>query len=200
MHMASIPQITLAIVMLCWLAFAGAFIFRKKASAAVEKKRDNAAMLGIALEAIGYALVWTFRRPTETPIVESGLLLEIAVGLLTTGLAIASAWMMIAAVRTLGKHWAVAARLVEGHKLITGGPYSIVRNPIYTGMFGMMVATGLAVSYWWTLPPAIVAFWFGTMLRVRTEEKLLREAFGAEFEEYVQRVPALLPGLVRKST
>jgi protein-S-isoprenylcysteine O-methyltransferase Ste14 len=31
------------------------------------------------------------------------------------------------------------------------------------------------------------------MFRIRGEEKLLREAFGKEFEEYAMHVPALLP-------
>lgn len=103
--------------------------------------------------------------------------------------------MVLAAVRTLGKQWSVAARLVENHTLVTTGPYGIVRNPIYTGMFGMMLATGLAISYWWILPPAIVLFWFGTMVRIRREENLLHEAFGNEFEQYSRRVPALVPFL-----
>ncbi len=195
MESNAISTVVLAIVMLCWLVFAGAFIFRKRPPATTEKKRDNTAMLGIALEALGFVLVWNFRRPMKTPIVESDIIVEIALALLASGLAIASVWMILAAVRALGKQWAIAARVVEGHNLITEGPYSIVRNPMYTGMFGMMIATGLAVSYWWTLPPAIVAFLFGTMLRVRTEEKLLRETFGNEFEEYIRRVPALLPRL-----
>jgi len=33
------------------------------------------------------------------------------------------------------------------------------------------------------------------VIRVRSEEKLLRAAFGAEFEEYASRVPAVLPGV-----
>jgi len=31
---------------------------------------------------------------------------------------------------------------------------------------------------------------------VRSEEKLLREAFGREFEEYAQKVPAVIPFLI----
>ena len=99
----------------------------------------------------------------------------------------------MSAVRTLGKQWAIAARLVEGHKLITEGPYGWVRNPIYTGM--LLLATGLAVSRWIALPAAIALFGMGTVIRVRSEEKLLREAFGEEFEQYTRRVPAVLPGI-----
>jgi len=49
----------------------------------------------------------------------------------------------MAAVQRLGKQWSIAARVTEDHELVTEGPYRIVRNPIYTGMFGMMVATAI---------------------------------------------------------
>jgi protein-S-isoprenylcysteine O-methyltransferase Ste14 len=62
-------------------------------------------------------------------------------------------------------------------------------------MFGMLLATGLAVSYWFSLLAAIVVFFVGTIIRVRSEEKLLREQFGSEFEAYAERVPAMLPGV-----
>ena len=182
-------------VMFCWIGFAAVFLLRKKPPGSPETKRNNIAMLGLALEAVGYAIVWTGRRQVETPIAPIGLTLQIALALITIATSIGSVWLVVAAVRTLGKQWAVAARLVEGHRLVTDGPYRIVRNPIYLGMFGMMIATGLAASRWESLLVAIVVFWIGTKLRIAGEEKLLREAFGEEFEEYVQRVPALLPHL-----
>ena len=38
-------------------------------------------------------------------------------------------------------------------------------------------------------------FAIGMVIRVRSEEKLLRAEFGDEFEEYAKRVPAVLPGI-----
>jgi protein-S-isoprenylcysteine O-methyltransferase Ste14 len=64
-------------------------------------------------------------------------------------------------------------------------------------MFGMLIVSGLAVSRWQALPAAIVVFLFGTAIRIRTEEALLREAFGAKFDEYASRVPAFFPRLTR---
>jgi protein-S-isoprenylcysteine O-methyltransferase Ste14 len=98
-------------------------------------------------------------------------------------------------VRTLGKQWSLAARVLEGHDLITSGPYSVVRNPIYTGMFGMLLATGLAISHWIGLLIAVIVFSIGTAIRVRSEEKLLRGAFGEKFEAYARKVPAVVPFL-----
>jgi protein-S-isoprenylcysteine O-methyltransferase Ste14 len=43
------------------------------------------------------------------------------------------------------------------------------------------------------LPLALLLFGAGTAVRVRSEERLLREVFGAQYEEYARRVPALLP-------
>ncbi len=190
-----IPTIVFASVMICWMIFAGVFIFRRKPSAAAttERKRVRASLYGIALQVVAYTLAWTVRRKYFTPIAPLGLWLEIALGILTVALAIASAWLVEAAVRTLGKQWSFAARLVEEHKLVTEGPYNLVRNPIYTGMFGMLIATTLAVTHWVAILPALIIFYIGTLIRVRSEEKLLREAFPTEFDDYARRVPAILP-------
>jgi protein-S-isoprenylcysteine O-methyltransferase Ste14 len=121
--------------------------------------------------------------------------LEIALAVFTILVAVGSVWFVSSAIKTLGEQWSLAARLIEGHKLITEGPYRLVRNPIYTGMFGMLLATGLAVSHWVGLLIAIVVYAVGTVVRVRSEEKLLRGAFGAEFDSYARRVPAVIPFL-----
>jgi protein-S-isoprenylcysteine O-methyltransferase len=178
-----------------WFLFGGLFLFHKKPPKAPESKRDRVSLVGIVLQGIAYALVWSFRRPWSVALFPMPVPLQVALAAFTVGLAGASVWIVSAAVRTLGKQWAFAARLVEEHKLITEGPYGFVRNPIYTGMLGMLVATGLAVSHWVGLLAALVLFNIGTAIRVRSEEKLLRGAFGTEFEAYARRVPAVFPRL-----
>jgi protein-S-isoprenylcysteine O-methyltransferase Ste14 len=192
-----IALITLGAVVLCWLAFAGVFIFRRKPPKQPEAKRDRLSLLGIGLQMCAYALVW-FQAPGKLflpPVAALSGSAGIALSVCTVALAVGSVWLVAAAVVTLGKQWAFAARLVEGHKLITAGPYRFVRNPIYTGMLGMLVATGLATEHWKQLIVAVVLFMVGLVIRVRSEEKLLRAAFGKEFEEYAARVPAVLPGI-----
>lgn len=191
------PTLAFGVVMLSWLAFVGVFasFLRKKAPSAPDSKRERTSIIGIALQGVSYAIVWTLRRPPFSPIVSAGKSAEIALAILTMTVAIGSVWFCSAAVRTLGKQWSITARVLEGHKLITEGPYSVVRNPIYTGMFGMLLATGLAISHWLGLLIAIVVFAAGTAIRVHSEEKLLREAFLEEFESYARRVPAVVPFL-----
>ena len=190
------PTAAFVVMVLSWVAFVIVFATQKKAPSSPDKTRDPISILGIALQGVSYAIVWIIRRPWFTPMFPPNRSLEIALSVLTMGLAVVSVWFCGAAVRTLGKQWSLAARVLEGHKLVTDGPYNVVRNPIYTGMFGMLLATALAVSHWLGLSIAIVVFAIGTFIRVRSEEKLLREAFGAEFDEYARRVPAVIPFLI----
>lgn len=120
-----------------------------------------------------------------------------ALALLAVGVAFSGSFLVISAIRTLGKQWSLTARITEGHQLVTAGPYSLVRNPIYTGMWGLQLGTCMAFSAWWLgykmLAITAVIYYAGTLLRVSREEKLLRAEVGTAFEEYASRVPALIP-------
>lgn len=169
----------------CWVGLFVATVFRKRPPGSREVKRSRGWSAGLWLQSASIGLVWVLRRPAD-----AGLLL----GAIAAALATASLWMMVAAQRELGKQFAYQARLVEGHKLITTGPYRLVRNPIYTGLYGMALATAVVHSHWIAIPLFTAFYAAGTAIRVRAEERLLRGAFGAEFETYARTVPALLPG------
>ena len=188
-----VPTIAFGIVMLCWFAFAAVFIFRKQPPKAPDQKRDRSSIPGVALQALAYAIVWSIHRPFFSPIVAGVEWLELVAAVIAIVAAIGSVLLIMAAVKTLGKEWSITARMVQDHKLAIKGPYARVRHPIYAGMLGMLVATGLAISHWIVLVAAIVIFAIGTWIRVRIEERLLRETFGTQFDEYARRVPAVIP-------
>jgi len=190
------PTLAFVAILISWVAFVITFLGHKKPPTPPEKKRDSSSIVGIVFQGLSYAALWIIRRRWFTPIFGSSKFSDIALAVLTILLAATSVWFCAAAIRTLGRQWSLAARVVEGHKLVTQGPYSIVRNPIYTGMFGMLLATGLAVSHWIGLALAVVMFAIGTFIRVRSEERLLREMFATEFDEYARRVAAVVPFLV----
>jgi protein-S-isoprenylcysteine O-methyltransferase Ste14 len=189
------PTLAFVVMMLSWLAFVLTFLFHKKPPSPPDKKRDPSSITGIVLQGVSYGIVWSIRRTWFTPMFPNKSL-EIGLAVLTMVLAVWSVWFCSAAIRTLGEQWSLAARVVEGHKLVTKGLYSIVRNPIYTGMLGMLLATGLAVSHWIGIVIAMVIFAIGTFIRVRSEERLLREMFGPEFDAYARKVPAVIPFLI----
>lgn len=190
-----IAEIVYGIVAVCWILFGVIFFVGRKGAARSDTKRARSSLLGLVLQCIGYAAVWTFRRANFTPLVPMPRPAEVAVALVTISIAVGSISFCLAAVRSLGRQWALEARVIEGHELVKQGPYSVVRNPIYLGMFGLLLATGLAISRWEALVGAIVLFLAGNEIRIRSEERLLREEFGTQFEEYARRVPAFFPRL-----
>ncbi len=189
----AVAEIVVVVVAVCWIVFGGIFVIGRSGAATAETKRAGRFSLGLLLQCLGYAACFAMYRPYFSPIFPLSRQAEAVLAVATIVIAIASVWFCLAAVRTLGKQWGLVARVVDGHELITQGPYGIVRNPIYLGMFGLLLTTGLAVSRWQALLAGIALFLIGNELRIRSEENLLREAFGAKFDEYARRVPAFFP-------
>jgi Putative protein-S-isoprenylcysteine methyltransferase len=138
-------------------------------------------------------MVWGPRRPDGTPIVPMSLVTWVLLTGFAVGLALGSAWLGAASIRTLGKQWSLQARITQDHDLITTGPYRFVRHPIYTAMLGLLLATGLALSRPLGLGAGLLTFLAGTALRIRVEERLLRATFGETYDAYARQVPAVVP-------
>jgi protein-S-isoprenylcysteine O-methyltransferase Ste14 len=179
-----------------WAGFGVILAVGKRGAAKGAAKRDLKSSLGFLLQCVAYAICFAFFRPYFSALEPMSLSGELILAGLTIAFSIGSVWFCYAAARALGKQWALMARVIEGHELISQGPYAVVRNPIYLAMLGMLLATGLAVSRWQALVVAAMVFAVGTAIRIRTEEKLLRQAFGPKFEDYARRVPAFLPRLL----
>jgi protein-S-isoprenylcysteine O-methyltransferase Ste14 len=167
---------------------------RKRPPQTEEAKRDPKSYRGIAIQSVAIFAVWVFHRNDLGPLLPMPQWAMVVILIAAIVIAILSLWLSIAAIRTLGKQWTYVARVIEGHRLITEGPYNLVRNPIYLAMFGALVATGLVFSKWWAFFPAVVVFLIGTWIRIRSEEKLLCATFGQEWTDYTRRAPALFPG------
>lgn len=86
---------------------------------------------------------------------------------------------------------------VGGTFLITTGPFSYVRNPLYVGNMVLYVGCGVmsfALFPW--LPLAAFAYFFMQYsLIVSLEEAHLRGKFGEEYRRYCGAVPRFLPAL-----
>ena len=193
MNLRGVHIAAFAVVIVGWIVFAALFLLQKKPKREKATHQERISVVGIAIQGLAYAAVWMLERPRFTPILPLPGLLEVVPAVTAAALSIFSVWVSMASIRTLGKEWSFEARLVEGHRLVTTGPYRWVRHPIYSAMLGKLVATGLVVSHWIGLLAGVVIFGIGTAIRVRSEEKLLRAQFGSEYDDYACRVPAVLP-------
>ncbi|HEX5475242.1 MAG TPA: isoprenylcysteine carboxylmethyltransferase family protein [Vicinamibacterales bacterium] len=181
------------LVLAAWLVFWVVFLWQKRANRARSASRAPRAYTGIVLHGAAFALVFGVLRAPGTPILPLGPVAALALDAVWVALAWSSIALMLWAIRRMGRQWAVAARIVARHELITTGPFRVVRNPIYTGLFGAMIATGGVLARPAALLAAIPLFLLGTLIRVREEQALLRAEFGAAYDEYTRRVPALVP-------
>ncbi len=87
------------------------------------------------------------------------------------------------------KENAFAAATIEiatDQKVITTGPYSMVRHPMYSGALIMLFGTPLALGSWWGLL-VFIPFTLIIILRLLDEEKLLSQKLTG-YNEYCQKV------------
>ena len=92
------------------------------------------------------------------------------------------------------RSWRFRARLDAGHELATGGPYALVRHPIYAGLNLLALGTAVWIPTLFTwLGFALMAL--GSDLRGRAEEGVLTAAFGEQYRQYCARTSRFLPGV-----
>jgi protein-S-isoprenylcysteine O-methyltransferase Ste14 len=92
----------------------------------------------------------------------------------------------------IGTNWSGSVTIKQDHQLVIGGPYALVRHPIYTGLLLAVAGSALAqgeLRSVLALGLACGAVW----RKVRLEERWMRERFGSPYDEYSRRVPALVP-------
>jgi protein-S-isoprenylcysteine O-methyltransferase Ste14 len=101
--------------------------------------------------------------------------------------------LFLATHRQLGRNWSQTLELREGHTLVTHGVYRLVRHPMYTAFFLWGLAQLLLLQNWVVGPAGLIGFGTLYAFRVGREERMMHEAFGAEYEVYVTRTKRIIP-------
>ncbi len=153
-------------------------------------QRDARSRTGIIVQSVGIGITGLGPvRPTLSPLGPAGLAGTIAVVLLI-GCATA---LFVVSSRELGRNWSLVARMRSDHQLIRTGPYAYVRHPIYLGLMLFTVALAIALGHWIQLVIGLPFFLLGTVIRTRSEDRLLGAQFGEDHARYVREVPAFIP-------
>jgi protein-S-isoprenylcysteine O-methyltransferase Ste14 len=97
--------------------------------------------------------------------------------------------------RHLGANWSGVPSLKKGHTLITSGPYSVVRHPIYTGILFGVVGSALVLGTNTSLIVIFLTILF-VGIKIHQEEGLMRDQFGDEHRDYQKRVKTIIPWLL----
>ena len=81
----------------------------------------------------------------------------------------------------------------NSHALIEGGPYQVVRNPMYLGILLIGFGVVLMLFNWWVVLLFLLIFTVRYFPLILSEEQKLRNMFPGTYEAYCRRVPRMLP-------
>jgi protein-S-isoprenylcysteine O-methyltransferase len=100
------------------------------------------------------------------------------------------------AILVLGRFFSTTVKIISDHRIISNGPYRLIRHPTYAGSLLTLVGLGLASRTWGgTL---VIAALFGLVYnyRISVEEKALKAEFGQEYVDYAGKTKRLIPFLL----
>ncbi len=170
------------------LAFATAVYRRPGAPSKYDRSQIAwRSVLGI----VGFAVIlvlgpWEYTH-LSGPIPRDGLVAWSGIALFGLGIAV-NIWAMA----TLRSLYTVRLDIQQGHRLVTSGPYRIVRHPGYFGFVLALPGMGLALGSL-ALLAFTVAILAWLVVRMREEEAMLVGQFGDEYRAYQRRTKRLIP-------
>ena len=104
--------------------------------------------------------------------------------------------LFLLTVCSMGRLWALL--YISGkktHEVITDGPYSIVRHPLYLFSFIGAIGIGLASDNMLVLAALVIFYLSYYPLTILSEEKTLTKKFGQAYIDYAKCTPRFLPKL-----
>jgi protein-S-isoprenylcysteine O-methyltransferase Ste14 len=173
------------------------FVFALDVKATVRRQATLPRLLNTGLLLWAGALLWVPQAPgselTQRFLPGSQWQLWAALGAALTLIGLLfTVWARV----YLGRNWSGVASVKSDHELVTGGPYALVRHPIYTGLLLAFIGSALAVGELRGVLAVSLAL-IAIIHRIVVEEQFMRQQFGAAYAAYAQRVPALVPGLIQ---
>jgi len=150
-----------------------------------EPEQQTIVLLGTAVFIAGFLAIAVDLRLHGLNQVPSAMVLAADAGVFL-------GYFLIFWVFKLNSHSSRTIEVVEGQKVITTGPYAIIRHPMYLGFMVMYLLTPIALGSWWALPIFLlyvpVLIW-----RIFNEEKVLLRDLPDYYEYCQERHYRLLP-------
>jgi protein-S-isoprenylcysteine O-methyltransferase Ste14 len=100
--------------------------------------------------------------------------------------------LRLAPVFVLGRRFSGLVAIQPEHRLVTNGLYGIIRHPSYLGLFISVLGWGLAFRSGVGVVIAVLML-VVLLARIKAEERLLSETFGAEYDAYRSGTWRLVP-------
>jgi protein-S-isoprenylcysteine O-methyltransferase Ste14 len=91
----------------------------------------------------------------------------------------------------IGRNWGMPMTQKDEPELVTGGPYHLVRHPIYAGILVAGVGTAVALSWLWLIAVGLAGVYF--LYSATVEERYLTDQFPDAYPAYKRSTKMLVP-------
>ena len=153
---------------MAWIVFEIWVFSRDRRKASGEKKDRGSLFVIILLITVGLSLAFNAPRlwPWASIMLPPALVFWTAIGLIWLGFL-----LRLWAILTLGRHFRTSVRILDEHKLVTRGPYRLLRHPSYTGGLMTISGVGLAMGNWMSLAATFFGLFIAYLVRIVVEER-----------------------------
>jgi protein-S-isoprenylcysteine O-methyltransferase Ste14 len=115
----------------------------------------------------------------------------LGIALMVTGIALRQ-W----SIRVLGRFFSTRVQIMSDHRVVTNGPYRVIRHPAYSGSLLTIVGLGLAARTWGGTLLIAALFGLAYYYRISVEEDVLKAELGQEYIDYAKKTKRLIPFLL----
>ncbi len=194
MSIASIGQTIWVLGIVAWYFIRRPYERRAKRVQVVTNRRSRSETIGLAAALLGLGIVPGFYVVTGIPEAADypARMWAVAIGAVVF---CAAMWVFRRTHKELGRNWSITLEIRDRHELISGGPYALVRHPMYTSFMLMGVGQVFLLSNWIAGLAGLVGFAILFFLRVDEEERMMLETFGPQYRAYMERTKRIIPYL-----
>jgi protein-S-isoprenylcysteine O-methyltransferase Ste14 len=176
-----------------WLAFlviwiiAAIFAKRSRDPGSIRRGVAGRAIIAVAIIA-SYELA---KRSAQLVALQFAELRNVPLAVSGAVLVTLGAALAFSARAAIGRNWGTPGSRKTDTELVTSGPYSLVRHPIYSGILLMMIGTAIGMMPIWLIIAPLAATYM--IINARAEERYMTERFPGDYPAYRARTKMLIP-------
>jgi protein-S-isoprenylcysteine O-methyltransferase Ste14 len=152
-----------------------------------EDRKNRWVFIAFSLIGLGVAIVPAYMDRLGIGIINGQAIPWIGIILYTSGCI-----LRIGPVFVLKERFSGLVAIQNNHTLETQGIYGLVRNPSYLGIIISIFGWGLVFYNWFGIFMAFIVL-IPIVSRIKSEEQLLKDYFGSQYEDYVLHTWRLFP-------
>lgn len=189
---SSVGDVLWLLGIVAWYVIRYPFERRAKRIQILRKAYTHSDRLGLFVGFFGLAILPGFYVATGIPQMADYTPSVWAISFGTIILFIAL-WVFRRSHKELGRNWSITLEIRDKHRLVTSGPYGLVRHPMYTSFLLLALSQALLLSNYLVGPAGLFGFAILFFLRVKKEERMMTENFGSQYQDYMQRTKRIIP-------